>query len=166
MCIQVERALIANYKSVRSNRHKIDKPIQMKHPSIQLDKRLFSNLTRESFKLSNGDGNHRSIVKFVTYPKFNELAEMYKMCDPKLAYDVETKTFHAYVPFLDIPTTPYEDSYLGVDLGMKRIATYGFSFLKYKNLPTRFCKASCNSTAPDSSSYHYSIYIYHLSTLP
>ena len=27
MCIQVERALIANYKSVRSNKHKIDKPI-------------------------------------------------------------------------------------------------------------------------------------------
>ena len=95
----------------------------MKHPSIQLDKRLFSNFTRESFKLSNGDGNNRSIVKFVTYPKFDELAEMYKMCDPKLTYDVETGTFHACVPFLDIPTTPHEDSYLGVDLGIKRIAT-------------------------------------------
>ena len=84
---------------------------------------MFSNLTRESFKLSNGDGNHRSEVRFVTYPKFNELAEMYKMCDPKLTYDVETEIFHACVPFLDIPTTPHEDSYLGVDLGMKRIAT-------------------------------------------
>ena len=123
MCIQVERTLIANYKSVRSNGHKIDKPIQMNHPSIQLDKRLFSNLTRESFKLSNGDGNHRSEVRFVTYPKFNELAEMYKMCDPKLTYDIETETFHGCVPFLDIPTTPHEDSYLGVDLGIKRIAT-------------------------------------------
>ena len=123
MCIQVERSLISNYKSVRSNGHKIDKPIQMKHPSIQLDKRLFSNLTRESFKLSNGDGNHRSVVKFVTYPKFNELAEMYKMCDPKLEYNDDTGVFYACVPFLDIPTTPHEDSYLGVDLGMKRIAT-------------------------------------------
>ena len=123
MCIQVERALISNYKSVRSNGHKIDKPIQMKHPSIQLDKRLFSNLTRESFKLSNGDGNHRSEVRFVTYQKFNELAEMYKMCDPKLTYDDETGVFYTCVPFLDIPTTPHEDSYLGVDLGMKRIAT-------------------------------------------
>ena len=123
MCIQVERALIANYKSIKSNGHKIDKPIQMKHPSIQLDKRLFSNLTRESFKLSNCDGNHRSIVKFLTYPKFNELAEMYKMCDPKLTYNDDTGVFYACVPFLDIPTTPHEDSYLGVDLGMKRIAT-------------------------------------------
>lgn len=123
MCIQVERALIANYKSVRSNGHHLSKPIQMKNPSIQLDKRLFSNLTRESFKLSNGDGNHRSEVRFVTYPKFNELAETYKMCDPKLTYDVETGTFHACVPFLDIPPTPHEDSYIGVDLGMKRIAT-------------------------------------------
>ena len=123
MCIQVERALIANYKSIRSNGHKIDKPIQMKHPAIQLDKRLFSNLTRESFKLSNGDGNHRSVVKFVTYPKFNELAEMYKMCDPKLVYNDDIGVFYACVPFLDIPPTPHEDSYLGVDLGMKRIAT-------------------------------------------
>lgn len=56
MCIQVERALISNYKSVRTNGHHIDKPIQMKNPSIQLDKRLFSNLTRESFNISNGDG--------------------------------------------------------------------------------------------------------------
>ena len=123
MCIQVERALISNYKSVRSNGHKIDKPIQMKHPSIQLDKRLFSNLTRESFKLSNGDGNHRSEVRFVTYQKFNELAEMYKMCDPKLTYNDDTGVFYACVPFLDIPPTPHEDSYLGVDLGIKRIAT-------------------------------------------
>jgi transposase, IS605 OrfB family, central region len=123
ICIQVERALIANYKSVRSNGHHLDKPIQMKHPAIQLDKRLFSNLTRESFKLSNGDGNHRSEVRFVTYPKFDQLAEMYKMCDPKLTYDVETDVFHACVPFLDIPPTPHEDSYIGVDLGVKRLAT-------------------------------------------
>ena len=123
MCIQVERALIANYKSVRSNRHKINKPIQMKRPAIQLDKRLFSNLTRESFKLSNGDGNHRSTVRFLTYPKFNELAEIYKMFDPKLIYNDEMGDFYACITFLDIPTTPHEDSYLGVDLGIKRIAT-------------------------------------------
>ena len=139
MCIQVERALISNYKSVRSNGHKIDKPIQMKHPSIQLDKRLFSNLTRESFKLSNGDGNHRSEVRFVTYPKFNELAEMYKMCDPKLAYNDDTRVFYACVPFLDIPPTPHEDSYLGVDLGIKRIATLsdGTSYSDKKYLANR-----------------------------
>ena len=139
MCIQVERALISNYKSVRSNGHKIDKPIQMKHPSIQLDKRLFSNLTRESFKLSNGDGNHRSEVRFVTYPKFNELAEMYKMCDPKLVYNDDTGVFYACVPFLDIPPTPHEDSYLGVDLGIKRIATLsdGTSYSDKKYLANR-----------------------------
>ena len=139
MCIQVERALISNYKSVRSNGHKIDKPIQMKHPSIQLDKRLFSNLTRESFKLSNGDGNHRSEVRFVTYQKLNELAEMYKMCDPKLVYNDDTGVFYACVPFLDIPPTPHEDSYLGVDLGIKRIATLsdGTSYSDKKYLANR-----------------------------
>ena len=139
MCIQVERALISNYKSVRTNGHHIDKPIQMKNPSIQLDKRLFSNLTRDSFNISNGDGNHRSTVKFVTYPKFNELADMYKMCDPKLIFNEKTNSFYACIPFLDIPTTPHEESYIGVDLGMKRIATLsdGIAYSDKKYLANR-----------------------------
>ena len=45
------------------------------------------------------------------------------MCDPKLTYDIESDTFHACVSFLDIPPTPHEDSYIGVDLGVKRLAT-------------------------------------------
>ena len=123
MCISVERAVIANYKTVKSNSHKLEKPIEMKNPSVQLDKRLYSGLTRESFRISNGDGNKRSLVKFILYPKFEDMSSKYRMCDPKIQYDVKSGTLYACVPFLDLSTTPYEDSFIGVDLGMRRLAT-------------------------------------------
>lgn len=123
MCVRVYKQVLSNYKSVKSNRHKLTEPIRMNNPIIQLDKRLYSCLTRESFKLSSGVGNHRSIVSFLSYPKFEEYADKYKMCDPLLKYDEKSGKFYACIPFLTLPTTPHEDSYLGVDLGMKRIAT-------------------------------------------
>lgn len=123
MCISTERAVIANYNAAKSNGHKLRKPIEMKNPAIQMDKRLYSSLTRESFKISNGNGSSRSVVRFLTYPKFDEMAERYRMKDPKIQYDRESGVLYACVPFLDLDTTPHEESYLGVDLGMRRLAT-------------------------------------------
>jgi putative transposase len=123
MCIKIYKQLLANYKSAKSNGHHLKKPIQMKKPSVQLDKRLYSNMTRDSFRISNGDSRQRSLVKFLTYPKFEEMASKYRMCDPLLKYELATGEFYACIPFLSIDTTPYEDSYVGVDLGMRRIAT-------------------------------------------
>lgn len=123
MCIKVNRQVLANYRAAKENKVELEKPLEMKRPSIGLDKRLYSRMTRESFCLSNGDGNRRSEVKFVLYPKFNEMAEKYRMCDPVLQYDEINDTFYACIPFLTLDTTPHPDSYLGVDLGMKRIAT-------------------------------------------
>ena len=139
MCISVERSVIANYRAVKSNNHKIEKPIEMKNFSLQLDKRLFSNLTRESFKIGNGNSRKRSTVRFLRYPKFDELAEKYRMCDPKLTYDPRTDAFYACIPFLDIAPTPHEDLCIGVDLGMRRLATMsnGKVFSDKKYLGTR-----------------------------
>ena len=123
MCIKVYKQVLSNYKTVKSNNHKIKEPLKMKNPVIQMDKRLYSCLTRESFKINNGNGNHRTIIKFLSYPKFNEYADKYRMCDPLIKYDERTREFYACIPFLTLPTTPHEESYLGVDLGIKRIAT-------------------------------------------
>lgn len=123
MCIKVNRQVLANYRTAKENKVELERPLEMKRPSIGLDKRLYSRMTRGSFCLSNGDGNRRSEVKFVLYPKFNEMAEKYRMCDPVLQYDEINDTFYACIPFLTLDTTPHPDSYLGVDLGMKRIAT-------------------------------------------
>ena len=123
MCIKVYKQVLANYRTARENKMELSKPLEMKRPSIGLDKRLYSRMTRESFCLSNGDGNRRLEVKFVLYPKFNEMAAKYKMCDPVLQYDERADTFYACIPFLAIETTPCPEKYLGVDLGIKRIAT-------------------------------------------
>lgn len=123
MCIKQYKAVLANYRTAKQNKVKLEKPLEMKNPAVWLDKRLYSNLTRESFKLATGDRNKRSEVKFVLYPKFVEMSERYRMCDPLLKYEEATDTFYACVPFLTLDTTPIPESLIGVDLGMKRIAT-------------------------------------------
>ena len=123
MCIKVNQQVLANYKTIRANNVKLEKPLEMKNPSIGLDKRLYSGMTRESFRISTGDRNKRTEVKFVLYPKFNEMASKYRMCDPNLQYDERSGDFYACIPFLAIDTTPLTETYIGVDLGMKRIAT-------------------------------------------
>ena len=123
MCLKVYMQVLANYKTVKQNEQEIEKPLEMKNPSVGLDKRLYSNLTRESFKIANGETRKRSLVKFSLYPKFNEMAARYRMCDPNLQYDEKSDVFYACVPFLTLDTTPLPESYIGVDLGMKRIAT-------------------------------------------
>jgi len=123
MCIKVYKQVLSNYRTIRENKVELEKPLEMKRPSIGLDKRLYSGMTRESFRLSTGDRNRRTEVKFVIYPKFNEMAAKYRMCDPVLQYDERNDTFYACIPFLALDTTPLAESYLGVDLGMKRIAT-------------------------------------------
>ena len=123
MCIKVYKQVLANYRTVKENGQQIEKPLEMKNPSVGLDKRLYSNLTREAFKISNGETRKRALVKFSLYPKFNEMAARYRMCDPTLQYDEKNDVFYACVPFLTLDTTPLPESYIGVDLGMKRIAT-------------------------------------------
>ena len=123
LCIKVYSLVLANYKTVRENKVDLEKPLAMKGPSIGLDKRLYSGMTRESFRLSTGNGNKRTEVKFVLYQKFTELASKYRMCDPNLQYDERNDEFYACIPFLAVETTPMPDKHIGVDLGMKRIAT-------------------------------------------
>lgn len=123
MCIRVYKALLSNYKTVKSNKHKIDEPIQMKHPSIQLDKRLYSKMTRTSFKLGNGQGNKREDVMFLTYPKFDEMMANYHVCDPTIQYNAETGEIYGCFPFLNSFPIQANDDCIGIDLGLKRIAT-------------------------------------------
>ena len=79
MCIKVNQQLLANYRTAKTSGVKLEKPMTMKRPSVMLDKRLYSRMTRESFSLTTGD-KHRTEIKFVRYPKFDELASKYRMC--------------------------------------------------------------------------------------
>ena len=123
MCIRVYKALLANYKTTKANKHNIKAPLTMKNPAIQLDKRLYSGMTRTSFRLNNGDGARREDVSFLTYPKFNELMATAKVCDPTIQYNDETGEFYGCFPFLILPPIQANEDCLGVDLGVKRLAT-------------------------------------------
>ena len=139
MCVNIERALLANYRTCKTNRHKLSSPVQMRNPAIQLDKRLYSGLTQESFKISSGDARKRTTVRFQTYPKFREMASTYRMCDPKMTYDEKTGDFFACVPFLTLDITPANDDVVGVDLGVKRLVTLstGVAYSDKKYLANR-----------------------------
>lgn len=125
MCVKVNRQLLTNYKTAKENGCELDKPVEMKKPAIHLDRLLYSNLTPESLRLSTGDGRRRSEVYFVLYPKFQEMTAAYQMLAPTLTYNERTGEFYACVPF-QVPVESdhqQEEKCLGVDLGIKRIAT-------------------------------------------
>ena len=123
MCIKVNQHALSNYRTVRENKVELEKPLKMKRPAIRLDKRIYSRLTSESICLSSGDGGRRQEVKFIRYPKFDEMAAKYEMSDPILQYDERRDRFYLCVPFVTPDGEPIPESYLGVDLGLKRIAT-------------------------------------------
>ena len=123
ICISVNRAILSSYKAIRSNKQKMKEAAQMRNASLQIDKRIYSNLRPDSFKISSGKANKREEVKFLTYPKFDELMASLRPCDPKLQLDEEKNVIYACFPFIELPPIQRDDSCLGIDLGCRRLAT-------------------------------------------
>lgn len=116
MVIKINKLIISNY---RSNKKKY-KCIK-KEKSCQLDKRLYSCLTPTSIKLATSKPLHRKVVKFKLFDKFNELAKNYVMKDPNMF--IRNDEIYLGIPF-DVPSKPIvEETYLGVDLGVRRLVT-------------------------------------------
>lgn len=117
------QSVIKMYKDVISNLRSCkrkSRPLRLK-PSMRLDKRLYSKLTPTSISLPSSKRNKRVVVKFQTYDKFNELAEQYTMTDPLIF--MKNNEVWLSVTF-NVPSKPVtEESYLGVDLGIRRIFT-------------------------------------------
>lgn len=93
-----------------------------------LDKDLCSGLNARGINLPSKERNHRLRVEFVTYPKFNEMASSYPMKYPQLSM-IDGELYMS-IPF-NVPSKPVtEETYLGVDLGIRRIYTTsdGFSY--------------------------------------
>ena len=69
ICIKIDNMVLANYRAAKSNKHNLSKPITMKNPVLQLDKRIYSNYTRESFKIASETNYKRtnSSIFFISY---------------------------------------------------------------------------------------------------
>lgn len=117
------QSVIKMYKDAISNLRSCKRkscPIRL-NPSMRLDKRLYSKLTPTSISLPSSERNKRVVVKFQTYDKFNELAEQYTMTDPLIF--MKNNEIWLSVTF-NVPSKPVVDAtYLGVDLGIRRIFT-------------------------------------------
>ena len=118
LAIQTNRAVSANY---RTNKRKFK--CVNKRPFVQLDKRTYSHLTRNSIRLASGIPNKRCTVDFVLYAKFSQLADKYAMSDPRIHLR-DNGTFWLSVMF-KVPAIPVKDDNdaVGIDLGCRRIAT-------------------------------------------
>jgi len=116
--IKAEQECLASYRSAKSNKHKIKKPIEKKNLSIRLDKRLYSFPTKESIKITTSSGKKN--FKFKLYPKLVELLNKYKYVDP-LIYINNDKIYIA-LSFDNKIDKQKSKLALGVDLGMRRVA--------------------------------------------
>ena len=116
--IKAEQECLATYRSAKSNKHKLKKPIEKKNLSMRLDKRLYSFPTSQSIKITTSSGKKN--FKFKLYPKLVELLNKYKYADPLLY--VNDNKIYISLPFDNKIEKQKLKLALGVDLGMRRVA--------------------------------------------
>lgn len=118
--IRAEHDCLSAYRSIKSNKHKIKKPIVKTNLSMRLDKRLYSKDKNDKYAIRITTTGKRQSFKFTVYPKLKELLDKYQYCDP-LIY-IENK--NVYISFSFENKQPQLKSRLaiGVDLGIRRSA--------------------------------------------
>ena len=111
--------MLAALRSIRTNKNKNADIPQKKSLSLQLDKRMYSNLSVNGISLGNGNNHKREKCTFVLYDKVKELFDTCIFSDPTV-FARDGRLFLS-VPF-EVATPPSRNGKaLGVDLGMKRL---------------------------------------------
>lgn len=114
--IRGEQACLSAYKSIKSNKHKIDKAIEKNNLSIRLDKRIYT-WKNNKIKLTSLAG--RVTVNFHRYPKLDKLLAEYAFCDPLLFFR-ENKIWISLTFKVPVKPEVQTQSAIGVDLGVNR----------------------------------------------
>ena len=118
--IRAEQECLSSYKSTKSNKYKLKKPIQKQKLSIRLDKRLYSKDKNDKYLIKITTINGRQPFKFVVYPKLKELLDKYQHRDP-LIYENNGKIFISF-SFETKPKDKLKQKLaLGVDVGIRRV---------------------------------------------
>lgn len=126
-----------------------------KNPSLTLDKKLYSYISPKHIKLASAATHKRQFVDFVTYPKFNELAEKYEMKAPLLY--IRNGEIYLRIVFDVLATPVNNEDCLGVDLGIRRIFTtsdgvaYKGTYLNGLKRKIRFKKRQLSSKGTKSA---------------
>ena len=119
--IRAKDSVYSTYKTIKSNKQlsKMKEPAEQTNLSMRLDKRIYTFLDNNQIKLTTT--GKRIVCDLQPYEKFNELFKTYAVCDPLIFF--KDNQFWLAVSF-EIPTpTHIDNSYLGVDLGFRRLIT-------------------------------------------
>jgi IS605 OrfB family transposase len=117
--IRAKDSVFATYKTIHSNHQKIEEPAKQENLSIRLDKRIYTFLDNNKIKLTTT--GKRIICSYEPYKKFQDLFSKYAVCDPLLF--VRDNEIWLSVSFEVNAPTLVENSCVGVDLGIRRLAT-------------------------------------------
>ena len=120
MVIRAEMDCLASYKSIRSNKHKINKPFEKHNLSLRLDKRLYSHVPGDKTKIKITTAEGRKEFQIILYPKLKELMDQYEYCDPFIF--VRDGKLMIGLTFDTAKETIKPSLCLGVDLGIRRTA--------------------------------------------
>jgi len=114
--IRARDDVVATYKTLKSNKHKIEEAPEKHNYSIRLDKRLYT-LQKDSIKLTTV--GKRIVCKLKLYKKLEELFK-YEVRDPLIF--VRNNEVYLALSF-DTPEPIFNPNQcVGIDLGLKRIA--------------------------------------------
>lgn len=117
--IRAKDSVYATYKTIQANKHKLEESAKQENLSIRLDKRIYTFLPNNQIKLTTT--GKRIVCSYTPYDKFQKLFSKHSICDPLLF--VRDNDVWLSVSFnVDAPTL-IENSCIGVDLGIKRLAT-------------------------------------------
>lgn len=134
----VVRALndvLSCYRSIKSCKHKITKPVEKKHLSMRLDKRLYT-YKQDKLKISTLEWGKPIPIEFEIYPRLQEMLDTYNFCDPLLF--VKNNEVWIALSF-KIPTLKVKQTLaVGVDLGVRMSAvTSDGKFIRDKEFNAR-----------------------------
>lgn len=119
--IRGEQECLSSYRSIKSNRHKISKPIEKKNLSMRLDKRLYSIDKKDKYSIRITTSNKRKTFKFIVYDKLQKLLDKYEYCDPLIYLDNNNNLCISFTFDNKIDKIKPKLA-LGIDLGIRRSA--------------------------------------------
>lgn len=118
--IRIYKEVIAAWRSIKANRHEDAKTPERKNKAMRLDKRLYSNFSKEGIALTGFEKNKRKFFAIESYAVLDGMFSKYTTTDPLVF-------IHNGEPWLsitfEIPQGVIADgNAVGIDLGMKRFA--------------------------------------------
>lgn len=117
--IRAEQECLSSYRSIKSNKHKIDNPTIKKNLSMRLDKRLYRIIDKHHIAITTS--NKRQQFQICGYKKLNNLLENYTYQDP-LLYIKNNEIYIALTFDIKPNELQKQKLALGVDLGCRIVA--------------------------------------------